>query len=227
MNEISYRTILSKSCVRLFEYISKCFLSIILLAFAHLILKYTMYHALKTFIDGLWFIIIFDTVFKPLILISLFIILEDSESILQSSFYGKLKDKISSKYIKILTLCLVVRFFSIYLGSASIILYSVIFLKIPFIEVMIFKTKASLLESVRRNNYITKDKLLRYLLILLFVFLSVRALAVRSIASVSISVSWEVVSLSVEYLRNILILIYFTYIFSLYNVLKIEKLYLK
>ena len=143
------------------------------------------------------------------------------------SFYKELLNKVRSKYIKLVLLYLVITFFSVYLGSGAIILYSVIFLKVPFVEVMIFGSNVSVLEAIKRNNSITQDKLLRCLLMVLFAFLLIRLLIIRGGSSTNIPISGETLSIAMEFLRSLLSMFYFSCILAFYNVVKAEKLYLK
>jgi hypothetical protein len=181
---------------------------------------------LGDFVGG-WYIVSFDVFFKPILLIALFIILTEFNSVMDISFYKELLNKVRSKYIKLVLLYLVITFFSVYLGSGAIILYSVIFLKVPFVEVMIFGSNVSVLEAIKRNNSITQDKLLRCLLMVLFAFLLIRLLIIRGGSSTNIPISGETLSIAMEFLRSLLSMFYFSCILAFYNVVKAEKLYLK
>ena len=226
MNDFTYTNLLFKSFSGFLIHLRKCFFSIIILSMLTPLLKFCLYRVLGDFLGG-WYIFSFDIFFKPILLIALFITLTKFISVMDISFYRELLNKARSKYAKLLLLHFVITFFSVYLGSGVVILYSVVFLKIPFIEVMIFRSKVSVLEAVRRNNAITQDKLLRYLLMVLFCFLLIRLFIIRGSNSINTPIGGEVLSIIMEFIKSLLSMFYFSYIFAFYNVLKEEKLYLK
>ncbi len=223
MRDLSYTHLLLKSFSDFVVYIKNSFLSIIIISIFPPALKFCLYHI----VGGGWYILAFDAFSKPLFLIALFVVLADCSSVVDSSFYKKLMNKVRSKYIKLLTLYFIITFFSAYLGSGTVILHSVMFLKMPFIEVMLFSSGVGLLEAAKRNNSITQDKLLRYLLILLLSFLLVRTLMIRGLNSLPVSGHRETIGLAAEFIKSLFVMLYFSYIFAFYNLLKTEKMYLK
>lgn len=223
MRDISHTHLLVKSFSTFSVYIKNSFLSIVIISMFPPALKFCLHHI----VGGGWYILAFDAFSKPLFLIALFAVLADSSSVVDSAFYKKFISKVRSKYIKLLTLYFIITFFSAYLGSGTVILHSVIFLKMPFIEVMMFSSGVGLLEAVKRNNSITQDKLLRYLLFLLLSFLLVRALMIRGLNSLSISGHKEIIGFAAEFIKSLFVMLYFSYIFAFYNMLKTKKMYLK
>ena len=68
-------------------------------------------------------------------------------------------------------------YFTIYIlhsfigNTAGLLLFIIIYLKLPFIEASIFLNKSSLWESIKENNELTQNKMLRYMFMIVGLFL--------------------------------------------------------
>ena len=223
MREISYKVLFIGSFTSLINILKKYYIAVFALAAVQCLCKLAMYFLFRHSVNQSYYFLGYQFFFKPLFLLILF-------GFLWSYFQKKKHDTkiiyadIKRCYLKFFILHTVISLFVFYVSGAGILLYMIIFLKFPFVEAMMYFHNTSIMDAIKKNYEEIDGKMLRYMMILLFLFMVVRFFSLQFLQSFRLT-GYMVDAMLVlgEFIGAVLLMLYYSYLVCLFKVVVQEK----
>jgi len=165
METVRYKPLFLDSFKLFAEIFKKYFIVIIALASVDSSYGAGLYYISQNKIPHEYYIHIYNALFYPLFLLLLFGCIENHFK--KRSVYDVLSviQLFKRCYLKFVIYYAMINILALY--SSGFLLYSLIFIKIPFVEAIIYFNNASLVDAIKESHNRTQGKLLRYLMVLL------------------------------------------------------------
>lgn len=225
METIHYKSLFLGSFKLFAEIFKKYFVVIVALASVDSSYSVGLYYIFQDKISYVYYIHIYNALFYPLFLLLLFGCIENHFK--KRSAYDILSiiSLFKRCYLRFVIYYVMINILALY--GSMFLLYCLIFIKIPFVEAIIYFNNRSLFDAIKESYNRTQGKLLRYLMILLFFCIIGQILYVHFIQNNFLTYfdSGMIRNLYSKFIRALISLASNCYFVCLYYCLKKEKSY--
>lgn len=223
METVHYKTLFLDS-FRLFAAIlKKYFIVIIALASVYSSYSAGLYYIFQNKIHFTYYTHIYNAVFFPIVLLFLFACIDNH--LKKKSLYDffSVIPLIKRCYLRLVIYYAMINILVLY--GSTFLLYILIFIKIPFVEAMIYFNNTPLFAAIKESHGKTQGKVLRYLMILLFLYFLIQTLYLNFVHNAFlISFKSEIIKeLYIQFIRSLSALAANCYFVCLYYSLNKEK----
>lgn len=180
MLEISYIRLFKESSALFFKVLKEYCVLILAIGAVQSVYKLILHYFIQGAMDSPIYLILYNIILKPFFLVILIAVIAQFFSGKKSYAFQEIYLGLKRCYVRFVLFYSAISICLFFIGyNSSILLYMLIFLKLPFVEASIYFEDTSTLSAIKSSHEKTQGKLLRYMMILLFTFLSVRILGVR------------------------------------------------
>ena len=220
MQKITYIHLFKDSFSLFFRVLKVCFILFFAIGLAQSLYKAVGHFFIQESNINLY-ILTYNSLVKPLFI--LILIIQVSQFFAKEKLYDLelIYANVKRCYLKFILYYFIISV-CIFLigGSASILVYMLVFLKLPFVEASMYFNNASTLSAMKYSHEKTQGKILRYMMILLFLFLVIRILSFRFFAHFWHNIGiGDIGGYINDYIFNICILMGHVYFICLYRII--------
>lgn len=218
MSEVSYISLFKESFSLFLKILREYFIVIFSIGAVQSSYKIILSYFLSASKNVIFYLISYDVILKPFFLIILISIISQYFTNKKKHDFKYIYSGVKRCYIRFVLFHAGIGVFLFFIGyKSSILLYMLIFLKLPFVESFIYFEDTSVISAIKNSDAKTQGKFLRYMMLLLFMFLVIRIIGFKFFSHFWIDIGVKNIGIYInEFLFTTAVLLGYSYFVCLY-----------